>query len=59
MRLSRIPIELVTVLYVLTYLPYMLITRQLSVTDSPELGRFDAEDAAGMEALAERIADRI
>jgi GAF domain-containing protein len=27
--------------------------------DSPELGRFDAEDAAGMEALAERIADRI
>jgi GAF domain-containing protein len=27
--------------------------------DSPEHGRFDAEDAAGVEALAARIVDRI
>lgn len=27
--------------------------------DSPETGRFDAEDAAGCEALAEMLADRI
>jgi GAF domain-containing protein len=41
--------------------PVLRAGRLLAVIDldSPEPARFDAEDAAGMEALAARIADRI
>jgi hypothetical protein len=47
MRLTRMPIELATLLYLLTYLPYMLITRGLSTTDNAELGR----PLTGLESL--------
>jgi drug/metabolite transporter (DMT)-like permease len=39
MRLTRLPIELATLIYLLTYLPYILITRLLSTTPNHELGR--------------------
>lgn len=39
MRLSRMPIELITLLYLLTYLPYMLITRGLATMPDPGLGK--------------------
>src|ERR1700679_2953807 len=47
MRLTRMPIELASLLYLLMYLPYMLITRSLSTTVDPELGR----PLTGLETL--------
>ena len=47
MRLTRLPIEAVTLLYMLTYVPYMLITRALSTTASKDLGR----PLTGLETL--------
>jgi drug/metabolite transporter (DMT)-like permease len=47
MRLTRLPIEATTLLYVLTYVPYMLIVRALSTTSNDELGR----PLTGLETL--------
>ena len=47
MRLTRMSIEAVTLLYLLTYLPYMLITRALSTMANPQMGR----PLTGLEVL--------
>jgi hypothetical protein len=47
MRLTRLPIEALTLLYMLTYVPYMLITRALSTTPSDSVGR----PLTGLETL--------
>jgi hypothetical protein len=47
MRLTRMPIEVATLLYLLTYIPYMLITRMLSTTSNEQLGR----PLTGLETL--------
>jgi hypothetical protein len=47
MRLTRMPIELASLLYLLMYLPYMLITRALSTTVDLQLGR----PLTGLETL--------
>lgn len=47
MRLTRLPIEAATLLYMLAYIPYMLITRGLSTTDNEDLGR----PLTGLETL--------
>lgn len=39
MKLKDTPIELVTLLYMLSYLPYMVITKRLSSAPAPDLGR--------------------
>ena len=39
MRLTRLPIEITTLFYLLMYVPYMMITRALSTTPNEELGR--------------------
>ena len=39
MRLTRLPIELTTLFYLVTYVPYMLITRMLTTTPNEQLGR--------------------
>ena len=47
MRLTRLPIEAVTLLYMLTYVPYILITRALSTMPNEALGR----PLTGLETL--------
>jgi len=47
MRLTRMSIEAATAVYLLTYLPYILFTRQLSTTKNLELGR----PLSGLETL--------
>lgn len=47
LRPARMPIELLSVLYLLMYLPYMLITRKLATTVDPQLGR----PPTGLETL--------
>jgi drug/metabolite transporter (DMT)-like permease len=47
MRLTRMPIEITTLLYLATYVPYMMITRALSTTPNAELGR----PLSGLETL--------
>ena len=47
MRLTRLPIEAATFLYVMTYVPYMLITRMLATTPNGQLGR----PLTGLETL--------
>jgi drug/metabolite transporter (DMT)-like permease len=47
MSLTRLPIEAATLLYILTYVPYMLITRMLATTPNRELGR----PLTGLETL--------
>src|SRR4051795_850880 len=47
MRLTRMPIEAVTLLYLLCYLPYILITRLLATRPSGGLGR----PMTGLETL--------
>ena len=47
MRLTRLPIEVVTLLYLVTYVPYILITRALSTTVNEKLGR----PLTGLETL--------
>jgi drug/metabolite transporter (DMT)-like permease len=47
MQITRMPIEAATGLYVLTYVPYMLITRMLSTTPNAQLGR----PLTGLETL--------
>ena len=39
MRLTRLPIELTSLLYLAAYVPYILITRALTTTPNEELGR--------------------
>lgn len=47
MRLTRMPIEITTLLYLAAYVPYMMITRALSTTPNAELGR----PLSGLETL--------
>lgn len=47
MRLTRLPIEVTTLLYMLTYIPYMFIVRMLSTTDNKDVGR----PLSGLETL--------
>lgn len=47
MRLARIPIELVALIYMLAYIPYIIITRLLSTTPNREMGR----PLTGLEVL--------
>lgn len=47
MRLTRMPIELAAFLYMLTYVPYMLIVRALSTQPDPNMGR----PLTGLETL--------
>lgn len=47
MRLTRLPIEITTLLYMLTYIPYMFIVRMLSTTDNTDVGR----PLSGLETL--------
>jgi drug/metabolite transporter (DMT)-like permease len=47
MRLTKLPIELTSVLYVLTYIPYMVITRVLATIPQPGVGRV----LSGLEVL--------
>lgn len=47
MRLTRLPIEALSLLYMLMYLPYMLVTRALSTTTNSQLGR----PLTGLETL--------
>ncbi len=39
MRLTRLPIEITTLLYLVMYVPYILITRHLTTVPNEELGR--------------------
>lgn len=47
MRLTRLPIEITTLLYLAMYVPYMMITRALSTTPNADLGR----PLSGLESL--------
>jgi len=47
MRLTRLPIELTALLYMLAYVPYIFIVRKLSTIAAPELGR----PLTGLETL--------
>lgn len=47
MRLTRLPIEITTLFYLLMYVPYMMIARALSTTPNEELGR----PLSGLETL--------
>lgn len=47
MRLTRLPIEALSLLYLILYVPYMLVTRALATTPNAELGR----PLTGLETL--------
>ena len=47
MRLARLPIELITVLYMLAYIPYIMISRALATVPQAGVGR----TLSGLEAL--------
>lgn len=47
MRITRLPIEAATLLYVLCYIPYMVLTRLLSTTAPPSMDR----PLSGLEVL--------